>query len=96
MLEAMVHLNYNLIKQKGYDQKLTEWLSEYQKLKPEEQSALAEAQQKVQEVAKIIQECQPTKSTPKDTPESANISPLWLLTLLLPVGLWGWFNSKKN
>jgi hypothetical protein len=24
MLEAMVHLNYNLIKQKGYDQKLTE------------------------------------------------------------------------
>lgn len=54
--EAAVNLNYDLIKRKGYDKKLTKWLADYQKLNSEEKEELIDGKNKVEQFLATIKE----------------------------------------
>ena len=61
LMEAIIHLNINLIKQKGYDKFLTNWLSEYAKLTEAEQSELHQQKAAAEKFISIIAEETKTK-----------------------------------
>ncbi|KLL04759.1 MAG: hypothetical protein MRERV_12c017 [Mycoplasmataceae bacterium RV_VA103A] len=54
--EAAVNLNYELIKRKGYDKKLTKWLADYQKLNLEQQKELIDDKNKIEQFLATIKE----------------------------------------
>lgn len=56
LLEAAVSLNYELIKRKGYDKKLQEWIKEYNLLEKEEQKQLSKQKEMAEKLLKALEE----------------------------------------
>ncbi|KLL04393.1 MAG: hypothetical protein MRERV_24c016 [Mycoplasmataceae bacterium RV_VA103A] len=56
LLEAAISLNYDLIKRKHYDQKLKDWLVEYNLLDPQEQQTLNKQKQMVSNLLEALEE----------------------------------------
>ena len=61
IIEAVIHLNYDLIKSKGYDKSLAEWLTKYEKLTDTEKERLINQKQKISQVLQLINEAKQVK-----------------------------------
>jgi hypothetical protein len=99
-MEAIVHLNLNLIKQKGYDKLLTNWLSEYTKLSAEEQKALQKPKAMVEHFLNMITEENKAQKTSEQSNWLTNL-PWGKITwigggILIILLAWGWIKSKTK
>ena len=99
MMEAIINMNYELIKRGKYDLKLEEWLQEYQTLNEDDQEALKEAQTKVKEVLKWIRKHEQQKTEQSWLPNWPWKKIAWyggggLLILLVISWIWKKFKSE--
>ncbi|KLL03771.1 MAG: hypothetical protein MRECE_9c027 [Mycoplasmataceae bacterium CE_OT135] len=56
LIKTAIHFNVDLLKKNGYEQKLVNWLSEYQKLGQEKQAELKEKKEQAEQLLKHLRE----------------------------------------
>lgn len=96
LVEAVVNLNYDLIKRKGYDIQLRNWLQEYNQLEESEQAQLTKQKEMVTKLLTALEEEE--KNRQQESSWYHNI--LWTKVIwyggggLLLILVLGWLHSK--
>lgn len=97
LMEAIVHLNFDLIKSKGYDKFLTNWLSEYEKLTEQEQESLHVQKSMAEKFTGIIADESNTQSSFWTKIKQHGTTIAWIGGgILLIIFVWGWIKSKTK
>ena len=97
LLEAAISLNYELIKRKGYDRQLKDWMKEYNLLEEEEKEALEKQKDLVDKLLTAFEE--ETQNRQKATQSWYHNIP-WMKVIwygcggLLVILVLGWLKSK--